>query len=150
MSQQQYRKKLITLIHVAKSKLGMDDETYRAMLLSITDKRSCTDMTIDELKAVKDGLQARGFKAMPSANKSPKSRGRRVDKLRAIWIEMHKSGQLNSGSEQALLHWAQKTVAPYWEGEPAPSLDWLENNHTAVNHALESLKRWQKRASQTG
>lgn len=36
------RKNLIAKIHIGKSQLGLDDETYRQLLVSTTGKISCT------------------------------------------------------------------------------------------------------------
>lgn len=145
MSKDAYRKKLIQIIHVAKNKLGLDDDTYRALLESETGRRSCSHMSIDQLKAVRDALQNKGFKVVPKARQSPKSRGRRVDKIRAIWIKMHQAGVVKDGSEHALLNWVIRTIGRRWIGDAPISLDWVEGNDQCVNHALESLKKWAKR-----
>lgn len=145
MTKDAYRKKLIQIIHVAKNKLGLDDDTYRALLEAETGRRSCSHMSIGQLKAVRDALQAKGFKIVPKEQQSPKSRGRRVDKLRAVWITMHQAGVVKDGSEQALLAWVVRTTAGLWKGRVPLSLDWVEGDHKCVNHALESLKKWAKR-----
>lgn len=36
--------KFVGAIHIAKNQLGMDDETYRAVLMRVTGKDSCTKM----------------------------------------------------------------------------------------------------------
>ncbi|MCK9139468.1 regulatory protein GemA, partial [Haemophilus influenzae] len=46
------RKNLIAKIHIGKSQLGLDDETYRQLLVSTTGKTSCTEMTESELQQV--------------------------------------------------------------------------------------------------
>ena len=38
--------KLIQLIHIAKSELGLEDDVYREVLANTTGKTSCKDMTI--------------------------------------------------------------------------------------------------------
>lgn len=48
------RGKLISAIHVAKRELALDDETYTSVLLAVTGKTSCRDMSPDELSRVLD------------------------------------------------------------------------------------------------
>lgn len=54
------RKSLIAMIHIGKTRLGMDEETYRAWLEKRTGKRSCTSMTFDELTKLTDELRRQG------------------------------------------------------------------------------------------
>jgi phage gp16-like protein len=59
--------------------LGLDDETYRAMLASIVPgKSSCRDMSPPELQKVIKAMEARGFKVKPA------SRPRQMSKPSAV------------------------------------------------------------------
>ena len=60
------RKNLITRIHIGKSQLGLDDETYRQLLVSTTGKTSCTEMTESELQQVLNVMVQKGFKSSTS------------------------------------------------------------------------------------
>lgn len=60
------RKTAIQLIHIAKSQLGLDDDTYRQMLNSTTGKNSCSKMDLTELQQVLDHLKTKGFKSKAS------------------------------------------------------------------------------------
>jgi len=55
------RKKLIQLIHVAKTKLGLSEDRYQAVLDGATGKGSCADMSVLELSKVLDAMKALGF-----------------------------------------------------------------------------------------
>lgn len=66
------RKTAIQLIHIAKSQLGLDDDTYRQMLNSTTGKSSCSKMDLTELQQVLDHLKTKGFKS-----KAPRKYGQR-------------------------------------------------------------------------
>lgn len=55
------RAKLIQLIHIGKSKLGLDDELYRQMLHSVTGVESCSAMNLAQLEAVLKHLHSKGF-----------------------------------------------------------------------------------------
>ena len=57
------RKNLIARIHIGKSQLGLDDETYRQLLVSTTCKTSCTEMTESELQKVLNIMVQKGFKS---------------------------------------------------------------------------------------
>lgn len=63
MTNEQKRKSLMAKIHVAKSQLKMDDDTYRAMLLNITGRASCVTLNLVQLQRVLSHLEERGFKA---------------------------------------------------------------------------------------
>lgn len=62
------KKKLIQLIHIAKSQLGMEEELYRDVLESTTGKTSTKQMTLQQLEAVIDRFKALGF-TVESKNK---------------------------------------------------------------------------------
>ncbi|MGI5093527.1 phage protein GemA/Gp16 family protein, partial [Treponema socranskii] len=55
------RKKLIQLIHVAKSKLQMSDGDYRALLSGVGGKTSSAELTVAELERVFKALKSLGF-----------------------------------------------------------------------------------------
>lgn len=61
MSKSAYRTKLISLVHIAKNQLAMDDDTYRALLHNSVNKNSCSKMNVQELNRVIDALKQRGF-----------------------------------------------------------------------------------------
>lgn len=146
------RTNLISKIHIAKKQLDMDDDTYRAFLNTAVKKDSCSKMSFSELHQVVEAMKKKGFKvkAKKSSDKagakklSPVSKGRRIDKMRAIWISMAKAGHLNDGSETALLAWAQGEIRRQG-GIPVHSLEWLESQNNVVNKVLEQLKRWDVR-----
>lgn len=56
------RAKLIQLIHVAKTQLGLTDSDYRAVLESTSGKTSCTAMTLPELDSVLKAMKRLGFR----------------------------------------------------------------------------------------
>ena len=55
------RKKLIQLIHVAKSKLQMSDGDYRALLSGVGGKMSSAELTVAELERVFKAFKSLGF-----------------------------------------------------------------------------------------
>ena len=59
------RGKLITLIHVAKNELALDDSTYREVLQNTVGKTSSKDCTMPELRKILDTLKSKGFTVTP-------------------------------------------------------------------------------------
>jgi len=58
---QNHRAAQIRTIKVAVKQLGLDEETYRALLVRVTGKASCADMSDGERGKVLDALKAQGF-----------------------------------------------------------------------------------------
>lgn len=118
------RKGVIQLIHIARTQLALDDETYRSMLDSIVPgKTSCREMTDSELEKVIKVLEGKGFKRSPA--RSPTRRAKPTDisnKIRIVWRFMLKDGFLEDGSDIALDHWVQRTTSQKNGGEGVASL----------------------------
>ena len=151
--QRDNRKATLAQIHIAKKQLGMDDDTYRQTLASVTGrngkpgKDSCSKMDIGELYQVINHLQKCGFKAKRPRKKqfSPKAQGQLIDVMRAVWIEMHQVGIVEDGSEQALTQWAKRQSTRLNGGVGVASLEWLERDQKMATQILESLKQWRGR-----
>lgn len=142
--------KLIQLIHIAKSQLGLDDDTYRDALAGCVGKRSCKDMNLRELNAVLVHFQKSGFKTRfkrSSKRISPKSKGQVVDKLRAIWITMHQEGFVRDGSETALDSYINRILNTQGARQKAANVTYTATFLTEQQaiRVLEILKKWHKR-----
>jgi len=61
MAGQDQRTAQIRTIKVAVRQLGLDEETYRALLMRVTGKSSCAQMSDGERGKVLDALKAQGF-----------------------------------------------------------------------------------------
>lgn len=55
------RKSLIAMVHIAKSRMGMDDETYRDWLAKNTGKRSSSDLSDRQLATLVQTLRTAGY-----------------------------------------------------------------------------------------
>lgn len=68
------RKREIAIIKIAQKQLGIDDDTYRAMLWTVARVKSAADLDWAGRKKVLDHLKAKGFKIKsrpaPAANKA--------------------------------------------------------------------------------
>jgi phage gp16-like protein len=140
------------MIHIAKQQLGLDEDTYRALLVGATGKASCAEMSLNELNKVVDALKVRGFKTRPTKRKGPTSRRKVVDqngiehggptqgdKIRALWIEMANNGIVKDSSETALRKYVKRMSKNRFD---APQFC---DDATAWT-IIESLKKWRARA----
>lgn len=143
--------KLIQLIHIAKHKLGIDEDTYRMILQNETGKNSCKAMTINELMRVYDHFEQAGFKRTAKRQHSPASQKAKVKhnialKIRAVWIEMHKQGVIREGSEDALNSFVRNVVNPILQQQDKPLVLNVQSlDYKLGTIVLERLKKWQQR-----
>ncbi|CDL79748.1 gp16 family protein [Xenorhabdus cabanillasii] len=141
------RHQLIRLIHIAKTQLKLDDETYRAALVAATGKSSCQGMSHAELKAAYAAFVECGFKrrfkrdhqrVKPHLNGQP--RVAEIGKIRAIWITMHQQQFISDGAETALNQFVQRQTAKTNGGAGVAEVGWLDAS--LASQVLESLKQW--------
>jgi phage gp16-like protein len=136
---------MIAAISIGKKNLKLDDDIYRPMLKRLTGKESLKLMTEHQLSLVLDHFKkALGFvpappKANTKSNAKPKPRSPAANKIRAIWITMHKQGFLENGSDRALDAYCQRMTKTK-NGQGVQYLVWLDN--WQAQSVLESLKRW--------
>lgn len=147
------RNHLIKLVHIAKRDLGLDEEMYRQSLQGATGKASCGAMGVCDLEKALDYFKRLGWKPkQPKRKFSPTTKNKQehdvVDKIRALWIAMHKAGMTENGTEAALDRWVKRTTAPMNKGQGIESVEWLRGGRgwLAIK-TLEALKQWQKRVS---
>lgn len=135
------KKKLVQLIHIGKSKLCLDDGTYRSLLETTTGKTSTKEMTLGELNKVMTRFKQLGF--TPTAPKSAKksSQLRQADDpqsklIRHLWLSLHSLGAVNDPSEKALCAYIKRQTG-------VDLLIWLKS--AKKSQVIESLKKWVER-----
>lgn len=136
------RAKLIQLIHVARREAGLDDETYQAKLAAATGKRTCRDMSVQELEIALQAFRASGFKRK-TTHSSSRTRSAIVGKIRAVWAEMHAAGFIQCGSDAALNQYVARQTTRQNGGGGVARADWLTDALATL--VLESLKQWHRR-----
>ena len=135
------KQRLIQLIHIARSNLQMDEDTYRQMLQGLTGQASTKGMDTTQLNRVLESMKNKGFR-IKSAGKA--SSGLPLDshpqskKIRALWLEMATAGIIRDSSEKALSLWVQRETG-------ISALRWLNNEE--ASRVIEKLKKWQRRAA---
>lgn len=129
---------LIKLIHVAKTKLGLDDDVYRDILSSTTGKTSSKELNLAQLEAVLDRLKQLGF-AVESKDKSGVKNlasNAQSKLIRHLWLQLHEAGQVKNGSELALAKFVENRV-------DVSALQFLSSKDAdmIINHLREWCKR---------
>ncbi|ENX58169.1 MULTISPECIES: gp16 family protein [Acinetobacter] len=129
---------LIKLIHVAKTKLGLDDDVYRDILKSTTGKDSSKLLTPAQLEAVLDRLKQLGFAVVPKNKDDIKNLASDSQSklIRHLWLQLHEAGHVKNGSEKALAQFVENRVE-------VSALQFLSSKHAdmIINH----LRQWCKR-----
>lgn len=133
-------KKLIQLIHVSKTQLGLDDELYREVLKSTTGKTSSKLLTTQQLEAVLDRMKQLGFK-VDSKDKTGVQKladDAQSKLIRHLWLELYNAGQVRNSSEKALAKFVENKV-----GVSALQFLSTKNADMIITH----LRQWCKRCS---
>ena len=88
MTTENRRKKLIQLVHIGKSKMGLSDDAYRAFLAGITGKESCAEMTARQLEDALRAMRRRGF-PIEARRVKPEEKGRatleQLEYIKGMW-----------------------------------------------------------------
>lgn len=129
-------------VHIAKKKLGLDDETYRQLLARLfKGKTSAGDLSVSQLDTLLEHFKAEGFKATKKApkraGKRPMAGGAEALKIRALWLSLYHLGAVRDPSEQALATYVQRTAG-------VAALQWLRGDQGTK--AIEGLKAMAARA----
>ncbi|MBJ7318259.1 MAG: regulatory protein GemA [Brevundimonas sp.] len=123
------RRAAVVKVQIARKELGLDEDTYRAMLERITGRTSSADCTDDQLGDVLDEMKAKGWKPKVVAGgrsgrpirKTAPASSPVAKKARALWLSLHHLGVVREPSEPALeafarrqlgvdrLHWADES-----------------------------------------
>lgn len=134
----------VVKVKIAIKDLGIDDDTYRAMLSRITGHASATLCSDAQLGVVLDELKAKGWKPKAGPRSASKStrRPRQAQhplalKARAMWISLHQLGEVRDPSEAALQAFARRLLG-------VDRLEWVKPDHGSA--LIEALKAMAERA----
>ncbi|WP_165184757.1 gp16 family protein [Caulobacter soli] len=136
-------------VQAARRQLGLDDETYQAILVRLADgKTSSKDLDRAELARVLDELRAKGFKPKvvwnhtPNPHPRPDHYGRRAadhpsaKKARALWLSLYELGVIRDAGEPALEAFAARQLG-------CARMQWMDQG---LNYKLiEALKAMAER-----
>lgn len=140
MTQVTDRQRLIRLIHVAKRELGLDDATYRTMLLAHGKNDSTSTMDAAALHRVVEHLKRSGFKVRSKtpagASRRPLADDPQSRKVRALWLFLHQVGEVKNPSETALASYVKRITH-------ADDLKFVSS--AQAYRLIETLKKWATR-----
>lgn len=122
----------LAAIHVAKKQLGLDEDTYRAALVSITGKASTREMTEAERNKVVAVFRDRGFKPAEKGLQGPFAK-----KLQALWIAAWNLGIVQDRRDSAMLAFIKRQTG-------------IDHTRFLIDagdarKAVEALKAWMAR-----
>jgi len=132
------RRDELAKIHIAKTRLGMSDDDYRAMLRSVAGVDSASKLDARGRASVLAHLYKAGFRAT-KPNATPKDRAKRkspASKIRALWLDLHGLGAVKDPSEAALSAFCHRMTG-------VDRAEWL--NTDQANKVIEGLKDWRRR-----
>ncbi|WP_375702303.1 gp16 family protein [Bartonella sp. AA89HNZF] len=122
----------LAAIHMGKRALGLDDETYRALLYRLTGKQSAKDLSVLEKRLVVAEMKAFGFE--PNVKLLE---GKYAKKLQALWIAGWNLGIIRDRSDKALLAFVKRQTG-------IDHIRFLRDSDDACR-AIEALKGWLQR-----
>jgi phage gp16-like protein len=144
---------MIAKVKIGQKALGLDDETYRALLQRVAGKRSASELSVEQLDLVLRDMQAKGFKPVvvaggrkPSSTtdqpvvsnkKSPRADHPSAKKARAMWISLYQLGAVRDRRESALEAFAARQLK-------VDRLQWADQGQ--VFKLIEALKAMAERA----
>lgn len=138
-------------IHIAKKQLGLDEESYHAVLIrhgAQPQTPSSRDLTIAQMDAVLREFTGKGWIPRPS-NRSPEkstpdklqrdkpqrrlSQDDEIRKIRALWLFLHSAGVVLNPEESALARYAKRMAG-------IDDLHWADGRQ--CHRLIETLKAW--------
>lgn len=130
--------RLIRLIHIAKSQLGMDDKEYRTLLANVSrGKTSSKDLSVCHLERVLQHMKANGFEVAVSVAGRTEviaDLGEQMKKIRALWLHLHALGEVRSPAESSLHRFCVRQSGENWQ-----------ESGESMSHIIEHLKQWVNR-----
>lgn len=132
------RNGLIGKIHVAKKQLAVTDDSYRAILVRVTGKDTCSQMGLSELENVLNEFKRLGFKPAGGkrAGERKKADTAQATMIRALWLDLYHLGAISEPSEDALAAFAKRTCG-------IPALQWC--SPSKADAIIRALRGWLKR-----
>lgn len=132
----------LKVIHVARRELGLDEDTYRALLLRVTGLASLRAMTEGQRDAVVKEMTRLGFKVKIAGKPLPRAFKPWSRMIHALWKNCHRLGVIDDPSPAALRAFCKRFVAHGQEGVVTDP-DLL--SYTQASPIIEALKRMEAR-----
>lgn len=129
----------LAAIHVAKKQLGMDEDSYRAVLKRVTGKESSKAMSEGERGKVLEEFRRLGFSKTEGAARAERRKldGKYAPKLQALWIGAWNLGIVRNRDDKALVAFVKRQTG-------IDHTRFLTHGDDAAK-AIEALKKWMAR-----
>ncbi|MDE0203338.1 MAG: regulatory protein GemA [Rhodospirillaceae bacterium] len=114
-------------------RIGIDDDSRRALQKRVTGKASCADMSARELRRVVDALNGHGDGSRPSARTDRLPDQAVVAKLRALWLSAWNLGIVRDKTDRALSAWLRRQTG-------LDAAAWADA--AQLSRAVQGLKDW--------
>ena len=136
------RGSMIAKIHIAKKDLGLDDDTYRSIIMQTVGKDSSSKCTDKQLDKVLRALKAKGWKNANNQKKKTRSApSPLIKKIYALWGALQQIGEINTTEKTALDSFVKKhTGVDYTH--------WVDSRQAVK--IIEILKKWKERVENDG
>lgn len=141
------RNKQLALIHIAKKQLRFTEQQYRIFLQQVGGVDSAKDLDEAGRIVVIDKLREIGFnneRLSPQSKHLPAPWKRAKTKAVALWIALHRAGEVKDFSHQALGSFVARVLGKKVVLLPGTDpLDALDEKQ--IRSVIEQLKAWCKR-----
>ena len=127
-----------TILHVAKAKLGLDDDVYRQVLVRIAGVTSSTELDQAGFEAIMGFFDYCGFRPLGKGaprygNRPDMATFAQLELIRELWRELHDARECD---DEALLGWLRKY-------HKVDSMRFLTME--SARKAITALKAWKAR-----
>ena len=125
------RRARLAQIHIAKKSLGLNDETYRAVLAGAAGINSAADIRTDkDFYGIMFAFRKLGYR-------TGRRKDRQMAKCYALWCSLHRCGAVKNGSFSAMKSWMKRQTG---------GQDILTNSQKSF--LIEELKNWKARVDE--
>lgn len=130
------------IINIARQQLGLDEDTYRALLVRVTGTASLRMMSERQKIDVIEELKAKGFKVKKSGRTLPTSVKPYIRLIHALWSNCARVGVIENGSREALRAFCKRFVA---HGHDGVVVDPDLLSYAQATPIIEALKKMEAR-----
>lgn len=127
------RNQFITMIHVAKRDLRLDDDTYRDLLTATVTINSLKVMTLPQLDAVLQRMKSAGFTVRAKAQNVKPADDAQSKLIRHLWLCLHTASIVRDPRESALCKYVERYTK-------VSALAFLNTKQASL--VIEQLKQW--------
>lgn len=130
------------IINIAKKEMGLDEDTYRAMLTRVTGHASLRAMSERQRIAVVEEMKRLGFRMATARKKLPAATRAYVRLIHALWASCARLGVVEDGSRPALRSFVAREMERRGEA-PVSDPDFLTFDQASP--IIETLKAMERR-----